>query len=552
MTQSAAPLLGSAVSRVDQAVITRALIAASQEMGAKLIRSAHSPIVREAQDCSAALMDAAGNVVAQAELIPLQLGSISHTFRPCIAAHPAETLGEDDFLINNDPYHGGQHLPDIFIFTPIFFDGALVGYSASVVHHIDLGGGAPGLNPEAADIHQEGLIFPPSRYSLSRDWNGGALERFIAANVRMPEATIGDINAQLAANAIGAQRLKDVVAKFGRETVAAAMAEMLDYSERRMRQAIATVPDGVYTGAAQIDDDGRGGDPVTIRAQVDVAGDGMRITFDGTDPQVPTNINCPFASTTAAAIAVIKAVVTSPDIPFNDGAARAITVEAPYGSILNPKPPAPVRARLLPSYRVYNAVMSALTEAVPEQTVASGFDTTAVICLSHLGPAGYNIYIEIFGGGNGAGHRNDGCDGVDSPLSNCANIPLEAMEMDYDFFRVEDYSLIPGSGGAGRHRGGMAFQRVYSILKDDVSFATYGDRFMHPAPGVFGGEAGARAAILVRRGDEEIALGTKRSFALRAGDRLIYRTGGGGGYGPAEARPAALIARDRRLGFVAS
>lgn len=542
----------SGVSPVDQAVITQALVAATQEMGAKLIRSAHSPIVREAQDCSAALMDADGNVVAQAELIPVQLGSVSHTFRPCIEAHPADTLQEGDFLINNDPYSGGQHLPDIFIFSPIFLDGGLIGFSASVVHHVDLGGGAPGLNPDAGDVHQEGLIFPPSRYNIDRDWNGGAFEKLIRANVRMPDATVGDINAQLAANAIGAERLRDVARRFGNAKLASAMMEMLNYSERRMRAAIASLPDGTYEGAACIDDDGKGTDPINIRAQMIVAGDGVHIRFDGTDYQVATNINCPFASTVASAVSAVKSAITSPDIPFNDGAARAITVEAPYGTILNPKPPAAVRARLLPSYRVYNSVMNAMLQAAPDKAVANGFDTTCVVCLSHLGDSGYNIYIEIFGGGNGAGKDNDGCDGVDSPLSNCANIPVEAMEMDYPFFRVEDYSLIPGTGGAGRMRGGMGFQRIYRIVEPGVSFATYGDRFAIPAPGVFGGEAGAPAEILVDRHGEMIRLSSKQQFDLQVGDRLIYRTGGGGGYGPAAERPAAQIETDMKMGFVAS
>ena len=163
------------LSAVDRAVIIQALVAATREMGAKLIRSAHSPIVREAADCSAALLDPAGNVVAQAELIPMQLGSISHTFGPCAAAVPPSELVEGDFYISNDPYHGGQHVPDIFLFTPIFLDGILVGFSATVAHHIDLGGGKPGLNPEASDVHQEGIIFPPSRYNLARDWQGGPL-----------------------------------------------------------------------------------------------------------------------------------------------------------------------------------------------------------------------------------------------------------------------------------------------------------------------------------------------------------------------------------------
>ncbi|MDG1274142.1 MAG: hydantoinase B/oxoprolinase family protein, partial [Alphaproteobacteria bacterium] len=191
------------VSPVDQAVITRALVAAADEMGIKLIRSAHSPVVREAQDCSAAILDKDGRVVAQAELIPIQLGSITHTFKACLKYHPLDTLRDGDFLINNDPYSGGQHLPDIFLFTPIFMDGGLIGITATVVHHIDLGGGAPGLNPDAGDVHEEGITLPPSRYSIENDWKGGPFERLIRANVRMPDSTIGDLNAQFAANAVG-------------------------------------------------------------------------------------------------------------------------------------------------------------------------------------------------------------------------------------------------------------------------------------------------------------------------------------------------------------
>ena len=207
------------VTPVDQAVITRALIAAADEMGVKLIRSAHSPVVREAQDCSAAILDKFGRVVAQAELIPIQLGSITHTFKACLEYHPLDTLSDGDFLINNDPYSGGQHLPDIFLFTPVFLKNELIGVTATVVHHIDLGGGAPGLNPDAGDVHEEGITFPPSKYTIEKDWMGGPFERLVRANVRMPEATIGDLNAQFAANAVGAERLRDLCRKFSSERI---------------------------------------------------------------------------------------------------------------------------------------------------------------------------------------------------------------------------------------------------------------------------------------------------------------------------------------------
>ncbi|MEC7146394.1 MAG: hydantoinase B/oxoprolinase family protein [Pseudomonadota bacterium] len=538
------------VSPVDQAVITRALIAAADEMGVKLIRSAHSPVVREAQDCSAAILDKFGRVVAQAELIPIQLGSITHTFKACLEYHPLDTLCEGDFLINNDPYSGGQHLPDIFLFTPVFLEKELIGVTATVVHHIDLGGGAPGLNPNAGDVHEEGITFPPSKYTVEKDWMGGPFERLVRANVRMPEATIGDLNAQFAANAVGAERLRDLCRKFSSEIISVAMNEMLDYSERRIRTAISKAPDGEYYGEAHLDDDGINNVPVPIKVQLSIKGDTLNIDFEGTAEQVKSNMNSPFASSVSSAIACVKSVLTDPDIPFNEGAERAINVKIPYGSILNPRPRAPVRARLLPSYRVVNAVMKALGEAVPGRVIAPGFDTTSVCCLSHKSADGYNIYLEIFGGGFGAGPNYDGCDAVDSMLSNCSNIPIESMESDYPFFRVEDYSLRSSSGGNGKFRGGMGFQKTYKILSDDVTFATYGDRFRIAPEGVLGGGAGAQAETFVERGGQVIQLESKQQFVLHEGDILVVRTGGGGGYGLPSERNARLRENDKLSGIL--
>ncbi|WP_416898103.1 MAG: hydantoinase B/oxoprolinase family protein [Minwuia sp.] len=539
------------LSAVDQAVITQALIAAAHEMGVKLIRSAHSTIVREAEDCSSAILDAKGNVVAQSELIPLQLGSIAHTFGPCAASFPIEDLVEGDFYITNDPYQGGQHLPDVFLFSPIFVDGRLLGFAATVAHHIDLGGGAPGLNPDATDVHQEGIVFPPSKWNLDRDWrNDGAFQRFVRANIRMPDHTIGDFEAQFAANQIGIERVRELCRRHGTGRVETAMDEMLNYAERRMRAALEAVPDGTYSGEDWLDDDGQGNGPLRIAAQVTVKGSDLTVTFDGTCDQVKTNMNNPFASTVGAALSVIKSALTAADLPFNSGCARAITIEAPEGSILNPRYPAPVRARLLPSYRVFNAVMKAIAQAAPEKVIATGFDTTYACCLSHLGPKGYNIYLEIFGGGYGAGPASDGCDAVDSPLSNCGNIPVESQDMSYPFFRVLDYSLVAGSGGDGAHRGGLGFQRSYEIVADGVTFAAYGDRFTTQPQGLFGGEPGGRASAWIERDGARIELKSKVHMPLKKGDRLVVRTGGGAGYGDPAKRSAALRERDRLHGYI--
>ncbi len=525
---------------IDYAVISQAIQAAADEAGAKLIRSAYTPILREARDGSAAILDAKGNVIAQADLIPMQLGGISATCKPCLEAHPPETLKPGDFLINNDPYQGGQHLQDIFIFTPVFVDGRVIAFAASVAHHLDLGGGAPGLNMDAPDVYAEGIRLPPSKWNWQEDWNGGRLEALMRLNVRVADLTMGDMNAQFAANAIAEHRLQQLAAKYGAEKLEAAMAELLDYAERRVRAGIAAAPDGIYHGQAAMDDDGVGEEPVWLRCTVTIEGDAMTVDFEGTDPQVPTNINCPFASTLASALSCVKSVLTAPDIPFNEGCKRPITVKAPFGSILNPRPPAPVRARLLPAYRAYNAVMDALAKAVPELVIAPGFDSTTSFCLSHLGETGYSVYLEIFGGGYGGGAGSDGCDAVDSPLSNCSNTPVEALDIDYDFFRVTGYALAEDSFGDGEHRGGAGFRRRYKILKDGAKLQTYSDRHRLAPEGLFGGASGQAGRTVLYRNGGATVVPPKANLTFRAGDEIEIKPGGGGGYGlPAKRQPAA-------------
>lgn len=536
---------------VEYAILSQSVIAAAREMGVKLIRSAYSTILREARDGSAALLDANGFTVAQAELIPMQLGSIGPIFQPCIKMFPKETLEEGDFLVINDPYSGGQHLQDVFFFHPIFVDGIVIGFAASVAHHLDLGGGAPGLNAGARDVYAEGLIIPPMKVNIRRDWeNGGGFQRLLRANVRVPQQTMGDFDAQIAANNIGVLRVQELAARYGVPKVMATMAGLQDYSERRMRAAIATVPDGTYHGQAQLDDDGLGSGPVIVKAAVTVSGDSIAVDFTGTSPQVGTNLNCPFASLISASVSCLKAALTSPDIPFNDGALRPITVTAPKGSLLNPNHPAPVRARMVSASRAWNAVMMAVSQAAPEKVIAQGYDTTTAYCLSWLGPQGWSVYLEVYGGGYGGGLNNDGCDAVDNPLANCSNTPVEAMDQDFSFFRVLSYSLRPDSCGTGAHRGGAGFSRSYEILKDGALVAHYSDRFTGSASGIFGGGNGASGKSEVLRAGKVIQLESKASFPLLRGDIVTISLGGGGGYGAPADRPAALIQRDLEDGII--
>jgi len=538
------------VSPLDYAVISQGLQAVASEMGAKLIRSAYSTILREARDGGAAILDRNGDVVAQADLIPIQLGPIGMTIKPCLELHPIEELVEGDFLISNDPYNGGQHLPDIFIFTPIFFGGKVVAFSASVAHHLDLGGGSPGLDTEATDIMQEGIRIPPSKFNMERDWNGGTLERLIEANVRVPDLTIGDINAQHAANAVGVARIQQLCEKYGAETVCEVMDEFIIYSERRMRAGIREIPNGVYYGEDAVDDDGTSDKPLMVKVRVEVTDEDIYVDFAGTAAQVMRNVNVPLSSTYAATLSCLKSVVTTAAIPFNEGAKRPIHIKVEPGSMLCPVRPAPVRARLEGSYRVFGAIMRAMSEAVPEKVIAQGFDTTTVVCLSHYGQKGFQVSLEVFGGGYGASAVADGCDAIDSPLSNCSNTPVEVMDAQCDYFRLVGYRLEPDSFGHGEYRGGAGFSRHYEILRDGVKLSIYADRYRLRPAGIFGGTSGSSGYCAIHRNGEITRIGSKSSFNLRKGDVVEMFMGGGAGYGRPDQRDKRMIARDVAEGML--
>lgn len=520
----------------DQAVIGQALLSAAREMGVALVRSAYSPIVRDGKDASTGLMDASGAAVAQSDvLIPMLVGSLSLTLRRCMALYPPETLVEGDFYVTNHPYEGAHHLQDLFLFVPIRVGGRLVGFSAAVAHHLDMGGGAPGLNSSATDLYGEGLIIPPSVYNMQRDWNGGPFQRLVAANIRVPDQTIGDIDSQFAACLTGIARVEALCTKFGVATVEAAMAGLIDYVERRIRAAIAELPDGTYVGEDWVDDDGIGEEPLLVRASVTVRGDTVEVDFAGTCPQVKTHLNAPFASVVSATLACLQGVLTGDDVPFNEGAHRAIRIVAPHGSLLNPRFPAPVRARMEASYRAYDAVLKAMGQAAPERAVACGYDSTTAFCLSFLDQSGpvsrYRVFVELRDGGFGASALGDGCDAVAGPLSNCTNVPVEAVDADHDYFRVTGYALRPGTGGAGLFRGGAGSSRSYRILRDGVRLTIYADRFRVPASGLSGGGPGAVGACTVWRKGIAMRVRSKDDMMLELDDVVVLESGGGGGWG---------------------
>ncbi len=264
---------------------------------------------------------------------------------------------------------------------------------------------------------------------------------------------------------------------------------------------------------------------------------------------MPFSINSPFASTIAAAISCVKGVLTTPDIPVNDGSVRAVEISAPLGSLLNPRPPAPVRTRMVTCYPAYTAVMSALVHAVPEKAIAPGFNATAALCLSCHGETGYRVYLEVFGGGFGASAHADGSDGISGPLSNCSNTPIEALDMEYDFFELLEYALECDSGGHGRYRGGLGLRRRYRILREGVSLAMYSGRLEKGANGILNGQPGAMARCEIWRGGKLAAANAAAIGPLRDGDEVVFVTGGGGGYGDPRSRDRSLIERDLHEAF---
>lgn len=308
-------------------IFANSVQAIAQEMSADLLRTAYSTVIREAADCSTCLIDSRGRILAQAQNIPLHLNSVSPAIQGALQSVGIQGLTEDEVNILNDAYSGGQHLSDIYLFSPIVYEGQLVGFSGSVGHHVDLGHSA-GYNLHARDVFEERMRFTPMVFSLSRDWNGGILEQLIRANVRIPRDTIGDLNAQLTANEAGRRRLKELIARYSVDTALEAGNQLFDYAEAFMRQAIREVPDGIYHGRDRIDDDGLGNKNLEIHVEIEVKGDELRLDFTGTSAQAATGINCPRASTISSAYSALKMLLTRPTIPLNDGSYRPIAIKA--------------------------------------------------------------------------------------------------------------------------------------------------------------------------------------------------------------------------------
>lgn len=523
-------------------VVKHALASIGDEMALVLMRSAYSPVVRDSMDYSTALMDADGAMIAQGLTLAVQLGSFPDVMRHLVAAF-GDDMAPGDVFICNDPYGaGGQHLPDIYIIKPVFFGESLQGYAATIAHHSDVGGIAPGsVAIHAVEVFQEGLRLP-----IIKLYEGGravtAIFRILEKNSRNPVHLLGDIRAQLAACEAGERGLLELTEKYGAGKLAAYLGALHEQAERLMLAEIAKIPDGTYRFTDWIDGIGEAPQPLCVTVAVSVAGSSLKIDFTGTADQVPAAINAPVAMARSAAFCAIRCIGAA-DIPNCEGYMRAVELVVPEGTIINPRLPAACGARGVMGYRVFDAIMGALAQAVPERVIAGceGGPTLFSIGGYHQGRA-YTL-TEVMVGNWGARATRDGLEGVSNPAANLSNQPVELIESDYPL-EIVRYGLVADSGGPGRYRGGLAFVRVFRLRDGQAVFTTRADRRSHPPYGLSGGMAGGSSSNTLVVDDKTTELPTMPmcSFSIRAGDTFSHVSAGGGGFGsPFERVPEAVL-----------
>jgi len=501
-------------------VLLSRLAGVADEMGAVLVRSASSPNIKERRDCSAAVFTADGELLAQAEHIPVHLGSMPASVRAAVASLGGRPPRPGEHLVLNDPFAGGTHLNDLTLVSPAFVGERLVGWVATRAHHADVGGAAPGsMPPDAVEVHQEGLRLPPMPYTPE-------VKAVLLANTRTPEERAGDLDAQEGANRVGVARLAALADE-------EAFAEVLAYGERRMRAALAALPDGTFTFADVIDSTGPRPEqrrPARIAVRIEVRGDAVEVDFTGTEAQRPGNVNAVEAVTVSAVAFALRAVL-DPTLPANGGLMRPVTIVVPRGSIVGAEPPVAVGAgNVEVSQRVADVCLGALAQACPDRVGAAGQGTMNNVLLGGRGWVSY----ETLAGGQGGRPGRPGMSAVHTAMTNTRNTPIEALERSFPL-RVLRYRVRQGSGGAGRWAGGDGLERDLQVL-EDVTLSLIGERRDRGPWGLAGGEPGAPGEDWLLPGGDEAAavrLADKGTVELKAGDVLRMRTPGGGGWGPA-------------------
>ena len=525
-------------------VIRNRLDSIAAEIQATLLRSAYSVILKEGEDCSAALFNARGDVLAQSVALPQHMAAFIPAMARLLEAFPASACRAGDVYTMNDPHDGGTHLPDLVVAVPVFAAGRTVGFAVCLAHQEDFGGKVPGSMPtDATEIFQEGLILPPLKL-----YDAGVLNEtlvgIIRRNVRLPRVVMGDISAQVAAATVGRDRLQALFEEFGTATDAC-LDGLLDYAERLTRARISEIPDGTYRFTDYMDNDGIALDRrVPITATVRIEGETVTVDFTGTSPQVAGPINAPWSGGAGSAYFAVRCV-TDPSIPNNQGCYRPIDVVIPEGTLLNPHHPAPVAIRAHTLKRAADVVLGALVQAVPDRVPAAPAGSISCVSFGGVDPRSGERFglSDIVAGGSGGRPGGDGIEVVDTDVSNCMNIPAEAIEMDYPL-RVRSYRLRRDSGGAGRYRGGTGTVRVLEAVRGAITCSYRSERHFTPAWGLFGGRPGAVWSTEVVRGSGEVeTVPSKRAFTLADGDELRILSGGGGGHGsPLEREPRRVLA----------
>jgi N-methylhydantoinase B len=494
------------------------------EMGTVLRRTAYSPNIKERMDASCAIFDAKGRMLAQAEHIPVHLGSMPLAVKYTEKFFAGE-LEEGDQIIVNDPYQGGSHLNDITFVKPIFFNFELVGYAVNKAHHADVGGKSPGSMPsDSQRLDDEGIVLKPQKILEKRLENKMIFDRF-KSETRNPRERFGDLRAQIAANNTGERRFLFYINKYSLIEYNEFIEAILNYSEKRVKKAIFAIPNGVYQAQDFMDNDGITDEPVKIAVKVEVLDEEIEIDFTGTDSQAPGNINSPYAVALSSVYYVIRCI-TDADAPPNEGCIRPITVKIPEGTLLCPKPPAAVSAgNVETSQRIVDVLLLALAEALPDKIPAQSQGTMNNLL---IGDDNFTYY-ETIAGGEGAFPFRDGQSGIHTHMTNTKNTPVEALETAYPL-KVEAYELIPGTGGKGKYYGGLGVRRAVRFLGDEGTLSIISDRRKFPPKGIEGGEDAQSGANYLIRDEKTIELPSKVTKKLKKGDLVVVETPGGGGY----------------------
>ncbi len=505
--------------------------AIAEEMGVSLGRTAFSPNIKERRDYSCAIFDQQGDMIAQAAHIPVHLGSMPLSVKAAIAACD---FAPGDMVMLNNPFQGGTHLPDITLVAPVFCGhDRPVYFVANRAHHADVGGIAAGSMPLSTSLYQEGVIISPVKL-VERGEIDRKLLGQILVNVRTPVEREGDFSAQIMANLTGVRRTEELLDKYGTATVNRYAASLNDYAEQVMRQAIAAIPDGVYSFSDQLDGDGIENHDIRIGVSIEIVGDEALIHFNDCAAQVSGSVNAVYAITLSAVLYVFRALV-SEEIPTNAGCLRPLKVVTHQGTIVDARFPAAVAAgNVETSQRIVDVVLGALAQAIPEQIPAASQGTMNNTTIGGIDErTGLPFaYYETLAGGCGATAKSAGESAVHSHMTNTLNTPIEALEFSYPFL-VNEYAIRKGSGGTGKHAGGEGLIREIKLLAE-AEITVLSERRAHAPYGLFGADAGQKGEnLLIRSGQQEVMPG-KFSRRLNKGDVVRIETPGGGGYGKSE------------------